>query len=248
MNTALASSLDAGLQRRRDVTTISTIGVAHGTSHFFHMLLPPLFPAFIQAFGLSYSELGLLVTTFFVISGAGQAASGFIVDRIGARPVLFAAMVSFFLASGLVLPAPLKAPAGVVLPFQPVKIIGSRAVFSGHGPVAADGSLAQPLGKVGRELSIEQGIAAARVTGLAIFSSLERALGDLDRITAWTRVFGMVNSAPGFNRQPTVINGFSDLLIAVFGPVIGAHTRSAVGMFELPFDIPVEIEGEVEIR
>ncbi|MEO6278638.1 MFS transporter [Roseateles sp.] len=99
MDTTLASSFDAGQQRRRDVTTISTIGVAHGTSHFFHMLLPPLFPAFIQAFGLSYSELGLLVTTFFVISGAGQAASGFIVDRIGARPVLFAAMASFFLAS-----------------------------------------------------------------------------------------------------------------------------------------------------
>ena len=99
MDTALASSLDAGRLRRRDVTTISTIGVAHGTSHFFHMLLPPLFPAFIQDFGLSYSELGLLVTTFFVISGAGQALSGFIVDRIGARPVLFAAMASFFLAS-----------------------------------------------------------------------------------------------------------------------------------------------------
>lgn len=99
MDTALASSLDAGHLRRRDITTISTIGVAHGTSHFFHMLLPPLFPAFIQAFGLSYSELGLLVTTFFVISGAGQALSGFIVDRIGARPVLFAAMASFFLAS-----------------------------------------------------------------------------------------------------------------------------------------------------
>lgn len=99
MSATLASSLDAGLQRRRDVTTISTIGVAHGTSHFFHMLLVPLFPVFKAVFGLSYSELGLLVTTFFVISGAGQALSGFIVDRIGARPVLFAAMASFFLAS-----------------------------------------------------------------------------------------------------------------------------------------------------
>ncbi|WP_163348134.1 MFS transporter, partial [Enterobacter hormaechei] len=66
--------------------------IAHGSSHFFHMLLPPLFPAFIAAFGLSYSELGLLVTTFFVISGVGQALSGFLVDRVGARPVLFAAM------------------------------------------------------------------------------------------------------------------------------------------------------------
>ncbi len=85
--------------RAQDLRTISLIGVAHGSSHFFHMLLPPLFPAFIQSFGLSYAELGLLVTTFFVISGVGQALSGFIVDRIGARPVLFAAMTSFLLAS-----------------------------------------------------------------------------------------------------------------------------------------------------
>lgn len=80
---------------RQDATTISLIGVAHGTSHFFHLLLPPLFPAFIGEFGLSYSELGLLVTAFFVISGIGQALAGFVVDRIGARPVLFAAMLLF---------------------------------------------------------------------------------------------------------------------------------------------------------
>ena len=89
---------------------------------------------------------------------------------------------------------------------------------------------------------------AARLTGLSMLGSLQRALGDLDRIVAWTRVFGMVNSAPGFNRQPTVINGFSDLILDLFGPQVGAHSRSAVGMAELPFDIPVEIEAEVEIR
>jgi enamine deaminase RidA (YjgF/YER057c/UK114 family) len=82
---------------------------------------------------------------------------------------------------------------------------------------------------------------------LSILGSLHRALGDLDRVRAWTRVFGMVNSAPGFNRQPTVINGFSDLIIGLYGPERGAHSRSAVGMAELPFDIPVEIEAEVEI-
>lgn len=94
-----ASGPGADPQRRSDIATISLIGLAHGTSHFFHMLLPPLFPAFIADFGLSYSELGLLVTTFFVISGVGQALAGFVVDRIGARPVLYAAMASFFLAS-----------------------------------------------------------------------------------------------------------------------------------------------------
>jgi enamine deaminase RidA (YjgF/YER057c/UK114 family) len=148
---------------------------------------------------------------------------------------------------GLVLPRPLKAPAGVVLPFQFVRVVGSRAFISGHGPSKADGSLAGPLGKVGRELTVEQGYEAARLTGLAVLGSLQRALGNLDRITAWTRVFGMVNSAPGFNLQPSVINGFSDLIIEVFGPDIAAHSRSAVGMAELPFDIPVEVEGEVEI-
>lgn len=81
--------------RRQDLTTISLIGIAHGTSHFFHMLLPPLFPAFIRDFGLSYSELGLLVTSFFVISGIGQALAGFLVDRVGARPVLYAALACF---------------------------------------------------------------------------------------------------------------------------------------------------------
>jgi enamine deaminase RidA (YjgF/YER057c/UK114 family) len=77
---------------------------------------------------------------------------------------------------------------------------------------------------------------------------LRRSANDLDRIAAWTRVFGMVNSAPGFNAQPSVINGFSDLILEVFGAEVGAHARSAVGMAELPFGIPVEIEGEVELH
>ena len=148
---------------------------------------------------------------------------------------------------GLVLPPPLQAPAGVTLPFQFVRLVGRRALISGHGPQSADGSLAEPLGKLGRELNVEQGYAAARLTALSILGSLQRALGDLDRIQAWGRVFGMVNSAPGFMSQPSVINGFSDLILEVFGPHIGAHARSAVGMAELPFGIPVEIEAEVEV-
>jgi enamine deaminase RidA (YjgF/YER057c/UK114 family) len=67
-------------------------------------------------------------------------------------------------------------------------------------------------------------------------------------VSAWVRVFGMVNSAPGFNQQPRVINGFSDLILELYGPLVGAHARSAVGMAELPFDIPVEIEAEIEIN
>lgn len=150
-------------------------------------------------------------------------------------------------ALGLVLPPPTQPPPGVLLPFQFVRVVGHRALISGHGPQNADGSFAQPLGKLGRDVTLEQGYVAARLTALSILGSLQRALGDLDRIAAWTRVFGMVNSAPGFNRQPSVINGFSDLVLELFGAEIGAHSRSAVGLAELPFDIPVEIEGEVEL-
>lgn len=148
---------------------------------------------------------------------------------------------------GLTLPAPLQMPPGVTLPFPWVRVVGTRALFSGHGPTNTDGSLARPLGKVGREVTETEAYEAARLTGLAILGSLHRALGSLDDIRAWTKILGMVNSAPGFNRQPAVINGFTDLIVSVFGPDIGAHARSAVGMAELPFDIPVEIEGEVEL-
>ncbi len=150
-------------------------------------------------------------------------------------------------ALGLSLPPPIKPPQGIALPFQFVRIVGRRALISGHGPQNPDGSFAGPLGKVGRDLTLEQGYVAARLAALSILGSLKRALDDLDRIAAWGRVFGMVNSAPGFKQQPSVINGFSDLVLEVFGAEAGAHSRSAVGMAELPFNIPVEIEGEVEL-
>jgi enamine deaminase RidA (YjgF/YER057c/UK114 family) len=151
-------------------------------------------------------------------------------------------------ALGYALPEPLKVGPGVTLPFPWIRVVGSRAIVSGHGPTNADGTLAHPLGKVGADVTQEQAYVAARLTGLAILGSLKRKLGSLERIACWSRVFGMVNSAPGFNRQPLVINGFSDLIIDVFGPERGAHARSAVGLAELPFGIPVEIEAEVELR
>ena len=151
-------------------------------------------------------------------------------------------------ALGLVLPPPPQPPQGVVLPFQFVHIVGRRVLISGHGPQASDGTFAPPFGKVGVEISLEQGYVAARLTALSILGSLKRTLGDLDRISSWVRVFGMVNSAPGFHQHPGVINGFSDLILEVFGPHVGAHSRSAVGMAGLPFNLPVEIEGEVELK
>ncbi len=148
-------------------------------------------------------------------------------------------------ALGYILPEPMQTPNHIKLPFPWVKCIDNRALISGHLPLQSDGSLWQPLGKVGQELTVEQGYEAAKQVGLAILGSLKRELGDLNRITHWVRIFGMVNSAAGFNKQPAVINGFTDLILEVFGPDIGFHARSAVGLYELPFQVPVEIEGEV---
>jgi enamine deaminase RidA (YjgF/YER057c/UK114 family) len=149
---------------------------------------------------------------------------------------------------GLVLPAPTQTPPGLVLPFSWVRVRGDRAYVSGHVALEPDGSIADPLGKVGVEVSEAEAYESARLVALAILASLERKLGDLDRIVAWLRVFGMVNSAPGFDRQPNVINGFSDLIIELYGPEAGDHARSAVGMAALPLGAPVEIEAEVLIR
>jgi enamine deaminase RidA (YjgF/YER057c/UK114 family) len=148
---------------------------------------------------------------------------------------------------GLVLPRAMQTPAGTRLPFSSVRVRGNRAFIAGHGPLNPDGSLAGPFGKVPTDVSPEQAYQSARLVGLAILASLQRELGDLDRIAAWLRVFGMVNSAPDFAAQPGVINGCSDLLLEVFGPDVGQHTRSAVGLAALPFNIPVEIEAEVEL-
>ncbi|ARN21203.1 MFS transporter [Piscinibacter gummiphilus] len=140
----------AAVPLRQDARTIGLIGLAHGSSHFFHLMLPPLFPLFIRDFGLSYAELGLLVSTFFVISGVGQALSGFLVDRIGARPILFAALGCF--ALGAVATATANGYAGLFVgaslaglgnaPFHPVDftILNKRVsqprlghAFSVHG-------------------------------------------------------------------------------------------------------------------
>lgn len=149
---------------------------------------------------------------------------------------------------GLTLPPPMKVPDGVVLPFPWINVRGDRAFVSGHAPQNPDGSLAGPFGKVGAEVTPEQAYEIARKVGLSILGSLQRELGDLDRIAGWARVFGMVNSAPDFDRHPAVINGFSDLIIAVFGAIAGRHARSAIGVAALPFKIAVEIEAEVLLR
>lgn len=148
---------------------------------------------------------------------------------------------------GLILPEAFKSPTGTRYPFVWLRQRGRRGLVSGHLPLARDGSMAEPRGKVGAELTLEQGQAAARLVALSMLSTLRRELGALDRVAAWVRVFGMVNVAPRFGNIPGVINGFSQVLVDVFGDERGAHARSAVGMANLPFDVPVEVEAEIEI-
>ena len=114
----------------------------------------------------------------------------------------------------------------------------------GHGPDAGSDVV---QGKVGATVTLEEGKRAARMTALSILATLNAELGSLDRIERIIKVFGMVNVAPGFNQTPAVIDGCSDLLVDVFGDA-GRHTRSAVGLAELPFDIAVEIELIARVR
>ena len=121
---------------------------------------------------------------------------------------------------------------------------GNMVYLAGHGPRKPEGGWL--TGKVGRDIDIEAGYAAARLTGINLLSSLKAEIGDLNRVRRIVKVLGMVNSAESFTEQPSVMNGFSDLMVEVFGER-GRHARSAVGMAALPFNIPVEIEMIVEI-
>jgi enamine deaminase RidA (YjgF/YER057c/UK114 family) len=122
---------------------------------------------------------------------------------------------------------------------------GNLIFLAGHGPTRADGTNIQ--GKVGKDLTIEQGYDAARQTGIALLSTLKSEVGDLSKVKRIVKVLGMVNCTEDFKDQPKVINGFSDLMVAVFGEK-GKHARSAVGMYALPSNISVEIEMIVEIE
>jgi enamine deaminase RidA (YjgF/YER057c/UK114 family) len=144
----------------------------------------------------------------------------------------------------LELPGAFAAPPGVEFKFDLVRVSGRVAYISGHGP--QDGSETLMAGKVGDDVTVEQGHEAARLTALSIFRSLKQELGELDRVTGWLKALGLVNCAPGFNLTPAVVNGFSELVLEVWGDA-GHHARSAIGAAELPFDWPVEVEAIVEV-
>jgi len=165
--------------------------------------------------------------------------------------------ISYFLLLGFLVVAPLYSfcqtpesrldSMGLSLPevsipsanFVKWKLVGNLLFLSGNGP--------DVFGKVGKDLTAEEGYAAARETGLEIIAVLQKATGDLSRIKQFVKVLGMVNSDPNFTAHPQVINGFSDLMVAVFGEN-GKHARSAVGVAALPNNMAVEIEVIVELK
>jgi enamine deaminase RidA (YjgF/YER057c/UK114 family) len=144
------------------------------------------------------------------------------------------------------------AELGIELPpaFPPVgnylgcKRAGDLLHVGGHGPTTPSGVI---RGKVGRDVSLERAREAARATALSMLATVRAEVGSLDRVRQVVKVFGMVNCAPGFNQTPAVIDGCSDVLVEIFGDA-GRHTRSAVGLAELPFDICVEIEMIVQLE
>ncbi len=145
---------------------------------------------------------------------------------------------------GLTLPPP---PTPVAT-YIPAVRSGSLLFVSGHGPAfEKDGKVQYLRGKVGKELSVEQGYEAARLVALNILQTIKQMTGDLDKVKRFVKILGFVNCTEDFQDQPRVINGASDLFVALYGDA-GRHARSAVGMVQLPFSIPVEIEAVVEIE
>lgn len=137
---------------------------------------------------------------------------------------------------GLTLPAALVPPGN----FQLVKVHGGLAYISGHGPF--DGPTPVMQGVVGSDLTLEQGYEAARLTGLSILASLKRELGDLDRVTQWIRAVGYVQCAPDFGQNAAVVNGFSDLIVELWGDA-GRHARSAPGQGPSPYNVPIIVDA-----
>jgi enamine deaminase RidA (YjgF/YER057c/UK114 family) len=148
---------------------------------------------------------------------------------------------------GAELPAETALPPGVEIPFRWVRARGTRAFVSGHGALMPDGTPAGPFGKVPSEVTLEDAQESARLTTLAMLSSLRRELGDLDRITSWLVVNGLINADPGYAQTTAVINPASELILALYGSEVGAHARTAIGVSALPLNLPVVISAEVEI-
>ena len=148
---------------------------------------------------------------------------------------------------GYKLPKPITVPKELHLPFKFINTRDENVFISGHPRHSVDGVINGPYGKVGRDLTLDDANQAAKEIGLSVLSNLKKEIGELSRVKSWCRVFGMVNSTPEFDQQHLVINGFSDLIINIFGQDIGRHARSAIGVSGLPMNFAIEIEAEIKI-
>lgn len=148
---------------------------------------------------------------------------------------------------GLVLPAPVTVPEGTAVPPSWIRVRKNVAYLSGQSARCPDGTSASPKGSVPSEVSVEEALEAAKGAALSLLATLRREIGDLDRVTAWLSVTGMVNADPGFTGTSAVINGFSDFIIELFGREIGEHARTSPGMATLPGNSAVVIAAIVEI-
>jgi len=163
-------------------------------------------------------------------------------------------------ALGLSLPKQLQFSSNVKTPPTWMHVRGDKAYISGHGPQNPDGPITGPFGKVvvgspklpstssSKKLTIEQDYQSAKLTGLSILGSLKHNLGNLDKVTAWLQVRVMINTVPGFTQTTYVADGFSDLIIKLYGSERGLHARSAIGVQALALDLPVIIDALVEIE
>jgi enamine deaminase RidA (YjgF/YER057c/UK114 family) len=142
---------------------------------------------------------------------------------------------------GLTLPPAQVVPEGLTLTYRRLVRWGDVVYVAGHGPTWGEGWGA-PLGKVGQEVSIEEGVAAAELTALNVLATIERELGDLDQVACWLKINGYVNAVPGFTEQARVVNGFSDLILKLYG-LDKLSARTSVGVPDLPFGMPVEVDA-----
>lgn len=147
---------------------------------------------------------------------------------------------------GLEIPPAQVVPAGVRLTYNRLARFGDVVYVAGHGPTHGDG-WGSPLGKVGSEVTVAEAVEAARLTALNVLGTIERELGDLDSVSHWLKINGYVNAVDGFTEHATVINGFSDLVVDLYGrDALGA--RTSIGVPHLPFDMPVEVDAILGLR
>ena len=192
----------------------------------------------------------LIFWAVFIVVGVGIWNLSTAVERMGAERAAVAQPASS--QAGGVDPEAKLAELGITLPTPGAPIAnyvnavqtGNLLFLAGKGPLPVDGK--DVVGRLGKDMTVDQGYQAARSVAIAHLAVLKKELGDLKRVTRIVKVLGMVNSDPAFTQQPAVINGYSDLMVAVFGEK-GKHARSAVGMATLPSGIPVEVEVIVEI-